>query len=127
MVSAANYGLYSAIQPSNTSAFVFSVGTVPGREEYVPQAIVSAPTQNLLQTSLLGVAANAATADPWYLVTVDLRGKVTPIYQFPSGERLPKHGRLRQRRQLLWGSCPKSVISVRWGAAGERSSDRSRR
>lgn len=86
LTSAANNRFYSSVQPSISSANVFSVSSVPGKQFYPPQTPVPFPTQNLPGGKLLGVAASATL---WYLVNVDLKGNVTLVYQFPSGERLP--------------------------------------
>jgi uncharacterized repeat protein (TIGR03803 family) len=83
LVSAADQRFYSALAPSFS---VFSVSSTPGKQVYQPQAIVPEFTQNLPSASLLAVGAGRTT---FYLVIGTLKGTVTSIYSFPSGERLP--------------------------------------
>jgi uncharacterized repeat protein (TIGR03803 family) len=87
IVSGANGRFYSAVEPSVSSASVFSVTSTAGSKQvYSSQSLVPSFTENLPDGGLLGVAV-ALAANPWYVATVDLEGNVAPIYQFPSGER----------------------------------------
>src|ERR1035441_4193523 len=87
LLSSADGRFYSSVEPGVGSANVFSVSSNPGsRQVYASQSIIPFMTQNLPDGTLLGTAA-ATTANPWYVAKVDLKGIVTPIYQFPAGDR----------------------------------------
>jgi uncharacterized repeat protein (TIGR03803 family) len=90
LVSAANGRFYSAVAYMNNPVNAFSVGPAPGSLQlYPPQTIDPMPTQNLADGTLLGIAVALSPNPVYYLVKCDLNGKVTTIYQFPSGESLP--------------------------------------
>ena len=55
LVSAADSRYYSAFQPSSNTARIFSVGSVAGKQEYSVQDIAPVFTQNLPDTTLLGI------------------------------------------------------------------------
>ncbi len=88
LIGGANGRYYSALQVGNRPAAVFSVGPQSGQVVYPAQKLVPALTQGLPDGLLLGVAT-ALQADPSYLVRCDLEGRLTPIYRFPPGEKLP--------------------------------------
>jgi uncharacterized repeat protein (TIGR03803 family) len=86
-VGGPNGRFYDAVGVGVNPANVFSVSTAAGsRQVYSPQSIVPLLTQNLPDGTLLGTAL-PASGGTWYVATVDLKGNVTPIYQFPAGDR----------------------------------------
>ena len=87
LVSSDDQRFYSAVEKSINPGNVFSVGSTPGKQLYSPQSTVPILTQNLPAGTFLGIGVGANVS--FYLVGVDLHGTVTPIYTFPSGERLP--------------------------------------
>jgi uncharacterized repeat protein (TIGR03803 family) len=87
LVSAADGRFYSAVYLHLNPASVFSVASAPGSKQlYPPQSLFPVPVQNLADGTLLATATSASSA--FYLAKCDLRGTVTPIYAFPSTERL---------------------------------------
>jgi uncharacterized repeat protein (TIGR03803 family) len=88
LVSASNGRFYSAVQRGGSTPPVeFSVAAAADTKQvYAPQSLSPMLTQSLPDGTLLGVAFSSG---PYHLVRSDLDGRVTSIYQFPSGERLP--------------------------------------
>jgi uncharacterized repeat protein (TIGR03803 family) len=71
---------------ASSSASLFSVASAAGSEKVYPaQPIAPIFTQNLPDGTLLGIAGGP----PFDLVTSDLSGEFTTLYQFPSGEAPP--------------------------------------
>jgi uncharacterized repeat protein (TIGR03803 family) len=86
VVSGRNGRFYEAVEVGGDPANVFSVSPPAGsRQVYSPQSLVPLLTQNLPGGTLLGTAL-ATAGSPWYVATVDLKGVVAPIYQFPAGD-----------------------------------------
>src|ERR1700691_3673428 len=85
-VSAPNGRFYDAVGVGVNPANVFSVTPAAGsRQVYSPQSLSPLLTQNLPDGTLLGTAL-PDSGGTWYVATVDLKGAVTPIYQFPAGD-----------------------------------------
>jgi uncharacterized repeat protein (TIGR03803 family) len=85
-VSGANGRFYDAVGVGVNPANVFSVSPAAGsRQVYSPQNLSPLLSQNLPDGTLLGTAL-PASGGTWYVATVDLKGNVTPIYQFPAGD-----------------------------------------
>ncbi|MGO4880755.1 MAG: choice-of-anchor tandem repeat GloVer-containing protein [Bryobacteraceae bacterium] len=86
LVSASNGRFYSSVEPSSYAATVFSLSPSPGGQRVYPaQNFVPSFSQNLPDGMLLGVAG----WDTDYVITADLGGVVTPVYQFPANQVLP--------------------------------------
>jgi len=84
LVSAANGRFYSSATYQLNPARVFSVAATAGSIQfYSPQSLDPILTENLPDSSILGVAAGISS-HLWGLVTVGLDGIVTSVYQFPS-------------------------------------------
>jgi len=82
LVSGANDRFYSSVELHTNPPSVFSVNAAPGSAKlYSPQSLAPILTQNLPNGTLLGVALSLSS-NLWNLVTVDLTGSVTAIYQF---------------------------------------------
>ncbi len=89
LVNSANGRFYTAVVAQINPANVVSVASAPGTKRvYSPLNLFPEFTQGLPDGRLLGVAI-ALSSNPYYLVSADQTGNVTPIYTFPSGERLP--------------------------------------
>lgn len=85
VVSGADGRYYSAVE-SNFNPQVLSVTSSPGSAVTGPvQNVAPALYRNLPDGTFLGVGL--LNASP-YVVRVSASGQVTPVYQFPSGERL---------------------------------------
>jgi len=70
-----------------TTAEVFSVPSMPaGLKLYSPQTIAPFLMQNLPDSKFLGLAGGVSS-HLYSLVTTDLHGNVTPIYQFTSADQ----------------------------------------
>jgi hypothetical protein len=87
LVGGANHRLYSTVELSSNPANVFSVTSSPNsKETYTAQNFVPSLAQALPDGAILGFAATSGEVVS--LVTCDLQGKITPIYQFPASTRL---------------------------------------
>ena len=85
LVSGPNDLFYASVQHTVGSANIFSVGPAPGTlKVYSNQTVVVGLSQSLPDRTLLGFAANAYNQIPWSIVTVDLDGIATSVYQFPT-------------------------------------------
>ena len=88
MVSGSNGQSYSSVQLSDDPARVFSVDSVPG--SYAPTHPDGNPNPERRPSGwhLLGFAPNAYNQIPWSIVTADLDGVATSVYQFPTDRPL---------------------------------------
>ena len=83
LVAGPNWLFYADVQHVIGIANLFSVGAVPGTVQvYADQAVGPLLSQSLPNSTFLGVAANAQNQLPWSVVTVDLSGNITQVYQF---------------------------------------------
>jgi uncharacterized repeat protein (TIGR03803 family) len=84
---AANALLYSSVGQVGSGS-IFSVGSTAGTETTYPTSTLSLipVAGNLPNGNLFGLAGNYSN-NSYNLATIDLRGNVTPFYQFPSTDR----------------------------------------
>ena len=90
LVAAANGRFYSSMAHRLDPVRMFSIGAPPGAlEVYDPRPVDPMPVENLPDGSLLGISATLAANPVYSLVRCGLDGNVTPLDEFPAGERLP--------------------------------------
>jgi uncharacterized repeat protein (TIGR03803 family) len=88
LIGGANGRFYSAVEVGVHPASVFSLGPAAGSKQvYLSPALVPSLRQNLPDGTFLGLAL-AASGGPWSVANMDLKGAVTPLHEFPAGERL---------------------------------------
>jgi hypothetical protein len=88
-VSAPNGRFYSAVGYMLNPVSIFSVSSAAHSQKlYAAQPNGVELLQNLPNGTLLGIAENPSET-AYYVVSSDLGGNVTAIFQFPTGERLP--------------------------------------
>ncbi len=87
LVAGPNGLFYASVEHTIGISNIFSVGSQPGAVQvYANQTVSARLNQSLPDSNFLGVAANAQNQIPWSVVTIDLNGVVTQVYQFVDDE-----------------------------------------
>ncbi|MGA3078557.1 MAG: choice-of-anchor tandem repeat GloVer-containing protein [Bryobacteraceae bacterium] len=87
LISGDDGRFYSAVEIGVRPASFFSIGPAAGSQQvHSSPDLVPSLRQNLPDGTFLGLAL-AASGGPWQLAKIDRNGRLTPLYQFPAGER----------------------------------------